>query len=707
MKNSKIGKTLAFLGLLLLFSGFLFVDSKSAYAATKVQVAAVEYYNEDIVVYNNNNTKFFIATEAEAAKDIWDVIPIDTNSDFTVIDISWLSPTIGNIIFIKGDDDKLPTRIILKQKTSKLDISINYSNIDNLKDEDSIGHILNIMTSEGTGEAPITFNDLEWKKGDTGRWESPSKLNVGLLKKYLVRGTVLYFRIRANDDHIVIKNGTDDFSINQDRAVKGYRGGIKDYYNDPVLNKNLTYEDGDNDYFPDGTKGRRFSSEVRVKLSKKTPSMVTGIDGEEFTAAIKYGKEYRVTVTYEDSSTATSEWIQVTDRAVRTIPLKTIVNNNVPAKYDINNKLIIFDGETVAFPQMFIEVRDYATAKAASSKITEINLDPQRVITSDKLKDGVPTAQSIALGDDNIYVDYNGNKNMILTIPSASATLPYEYSIVKKGNTFDLERAAWFSVTKSTGVKILENKAPEGSVLYVRQKEIKSKTATKTTAAIGYSLASTYVTHNVSYPSIPLITKDNITYVKGYPTPVVINIQLNTSGKEPFETAVKNVKLGTKEIGFDSVYSISDTDPSIRILTITLRDDDIKGLANCSNRALTISFMNGTVNKTSIKITIKNPTPAGALFIQASQGDAAGSTKVKMDSVKGTGNSFVYVITNDPVTNVNSETVLPNDATVQAFTSEVDIPIPTENQYLTIYEITASRNVVKFKCIQITSQYRK
>jgi hypothetical protein len=129
--------------------------------------------------------------------------------------------------------------------------------------------------------------------------------------------------------------------------------------------------------------------------------MVVGIDGEDFMADIRYGKEYRVTV-----GGVTSNWVKVTDKSVRKVPLSVILN-------DGSNGLTA----DKSFPAMVIEIRDYATAKAASSKITEIQLKAQRVLSGSIIK-GSPPAEADA-SDPNIYVSYNGSANISITIPSA------------------------------------------------------------------------------------------------------------------------------------------------------------------------------------------------------------------------------------------------------------------------------------------------
>ena len=631
----------------MLFALLFLIPGQKTFAAvdTAVRVNTVGYYKEELIVLNNGNSKIYFATEVDAAKNNWDVVDADANAeDTTMIDLSWLSPTTTNIIMVKGDKDATQSRVILNPRAQKLEISINYSNMDALKDGDTIASMINIMTTAGTGENPIDFYDLEWRKGTNGKWEEADTLTVGLLKKYLVKGTDLYFRIKALDDIIT---GTN---------------------------------------YPDGTKGRRSSNEYKLKIAKNAPAAVYGVDGERFTAPIKYGKEYRVTV-----NNATSKWVKVTDRSIRLLPLSTVINN--PA----------YDGTTKdkAFPAMKIEVRDYATSKAAASKITVIELDAQRTINKD-IVNGKAPSDAVEKKDDNIYVSYNGNKNIVVTIPMASASLPYEYTIVKDKDTLNMSKAVWTSITKGTDIKILASKAVEGGTLYVRQKEITYKAATVTSSAVGFKLASTYVTHKISYPSIPEIVDASYTFTKGYSGDITFYATLNANGKVAFEEKIKSIKIGTKDIVFDA--SVTDAG-GIKTMAILLKAESLKTLANCYNKAITITYTNGTIDKTSIKLTIQNPTAAGRLTVTPGKGTNPGTVGFTVVTAKAADNTWAYVITDAVISNVNNidKISAKTSATPVSFdTAKMDNILVTAGQYITIFELNTDGTILKYKSILIT-----
>ena len=630
---------------IMLIGFFVFGETPNASAAaTPITIKTVDYEEENLIINNNGNTKIYYASELDAAKDKWEIIEVD-EGDTTTIDISWVSSNVDSVIKVKGDKNSTQARIKLLGKTRKLEISINYSKRALLDKSDTIAPLLNIMTTAGTAAAPITFIDLEWKKGVGGKWKNSSELTVKQLEKFQVKGTDLYFRIKAINDITV---GTTP---------------------------------------PDGSKGRRACNEVKLRIAKKAPAMVVGVDGGKFTADIRYGKEYRII-----TLAGPSDWVKVTDRTVKSIPLASIINNGK-------------DGTTAdkAFTGIVIEIRNYATAKAAASKITQIDIEPQRTITGAVIEGKAP--QDATAADKNIYVSYQGTTNTLLAIPSASTSVPYEYCVVKPGDTFDLQRATWTSVTKNTVIKIQSSKAIDGGVLYVRQKEIKSKQATKTDPAIRFALASTYVTHNINYPSVPQMDNATYTFTKGYSDSITFNIKLNTLGKKPSETEIRNIKLGLREIDFTSVVTPliapgADTTATAYVLSVTLQKSSLETMTNTTNRAIFITFGNGWVDKTSIKLTIQNPIPVLALTASLTQGNAAGTTAANVNGSPAAGNKYVYTITDAEVKNKVTEDTVLNGID---YTSGADITVGL-NKYLTVYEVnTVTNKIVKLRSLLVSS----
>jgi hypothetical protein len=336
---------------------------------------------------------------------------------------------------------------------------------------------------------------------------------------------------------------------------------------------------------------------------------------------------------------------------------------------------------------MLIDVRDYSTAKAASSKIVTTNIPEQRVIA------GSVKIDTTTVADGNIYVNYNGNKNLVVTIPYATENEPFEYTVVKSGNLsdFDVDRAAWTAISKNTPFKIASTKAVDGSMIFFRKKEIKYKAATSTSTQVKFQLASTYVNFKVSYPSVPTAPKQTYTYTKGTLKNVDIIVPLNEVGKKPFETKAISVKLGTKEIPFTLSYSPSLPESMstsvVNYMKITLSGADLEQMANCNARTLSIYYENGTVDKSSSKLTIKNPTPAGKLFFTAVAGTSPNTTLVKLTSSIAPTNQLMYTITADKITGKNQEDTVDSSYAILDPTFTINTAGKV-GQWLTVYEVT-------------------
>ncbi len=664
--------------LLLIITGVIYSPIQESLAAgTAVEVCAVSYSDESILVFTNGNSKIYYGTEAEAAKNNWDVIEIDpTTEKIAVIDISWLTPTYENTIFIKGNTNDKQSRVTINKRPTKLEVSINYSQIETLNANDNIGPILNVMSSEGTAANPINFSDLEWKKGDDGRWIPSTYLTKRVLENYMLRGTNIYFRIAPIDD-IVNASTTSGNPADIRTRIMNF-SFLRDEFTDIVFGNN----------YPTGIKGRRVSGAVKLKIAKKVTLPVTGVDGSKFTVDIKYGQEYRVK---DKDGNIIINWTKVTDSSTKKLPLSTLVNGTKDGLYD-----------TSRFPEMVIEIRTSATSKAAASKITEKHLDEQWILPGTIKAEAAPSGADAT--DKNIYITYNGIKNINIQIPSASQSNPYEYCVFKKGIDFDLQKASWTPITKGSIVKVLASKAPDDSKIYIRQKEIKYKAKTSNKEEVAFKLASTMGVYEIKYAFLPTAPKTTYVYTKGYPEDIHIDVTLNDFGKMPYETSVKYIKLGTNNIAFEkptitpSIESGIDT-TMVYTMRITLKSSALETMTNCTAKALTIYYDNGTIDKTSSKLTIKNPTPALSLTTEKGPGSTSGTVAVRVTSIIETGNRLVYKVDTTKVTKMNKEDKI-SDGT--PFTSGMDLAIPAAGQYLNIYELDASNHVIKF--IQIEAE---
>lgn len=650
-KHMKL-KNLVFFGLFLVFLGILLGQKQIAYAANPVTITTVDYEEEEIVIKNNGNTRIFFAIETDAVKDKWDVMKAD-EGETSRLDFSWTSGSVDNVIFIKGEDTKSGNdtikaeqkRVVLHKRTSKLDLSINYTIMNTLTKDDSIAPMINIMTTQGNGKVPIYFDDLEWKKGESGKWKTINTLTVGQLEKYQIKGTDLYFRIMAIND--VTSN-------------------------------------------PDGSNGRRASSETKIKIAKKAASTAVGIDGNKFAAKIKYGQEYRVTI-----GSVTKGWIKVQNRSVKNIPLTDIMKlfGDTSDGY----------GYTKPFPEMTIEVRRYATNKAPASKITKELVPAQYILPGDTIVTEAPSNSQIS-------ITYSGTKHMIVTIPSASSANPYQYTIVKPGEDFNDKTASWSTISKSNPVKILSTKAIQGGTFYIRQKEIKYKKETRTAEKIDFRMASTLVSHEIRYPSVPVINPQSFTFIKGMDyEDIKFDIYLNTIGNIPYDTKIRSIKLGTKEIEFDQSVApeiptnVEEIKMNEYVLSVTLKKESLEAMANSRSRALTITYENG-IDSSSIKLEVKNATPAILLTSVAEPGSAVGTTKIKFTGDKDSGNSYFYYFSDTPVDKLYKEGYKKIFSTheLKPYTTEEDIE--TGAGYIIMMEVNPiSKTIVKYRSLEITA----
>jgi hypothetical protein len=684
MKFMKNGIRIALL-LVLLMIGVLNAPKQEVLAATPIKICAVSYTDDSILVINGANKKIYYATDIDAARGKWDVI--EATGAITAIDISWLKKGSENILKIKGDIDT-EARIILLEEPDKLEVSINYSDLNSLGSNATIGQLLNIRASVGNGNAPITMNDLEWKKGEGGHWLKTDYLTKGLLENYMTKGIYLYFRIApvddvasgviSGDDLATVLNGSaaffaytkPDFVYTDVTTIKTYNEGL-------ITGANIS----NITTFPDGTKGRRASDAVKLKISELKASPTTDIDGSKFRVELKYGQEYRIT-----KGATTSAWTQVTDRAVRSLKLLDMLGD--PTYGSASNP----------FPAMTIEVRNFATSKAASSKITKIVLDK---------------AQRVMSPTNEVNITYNGVKNVIMTIPNASTSKPYEYCVVMDPADFNVETARWTKVTKNTGVNILASKAPENSYIIVRMTEIKYNAKTNTSL----ELASTHRQYKVTYPAVPTAESKVYTFTKGYSGDLVINVTLNEDGKIPFETGLKYIKLGTKLVPVKDPVVISPpitdplSDPDItdkHVMTITIEKATLESMINCTNKLLYIYYNNGTVDKTSTKLTIKNPSKAPALTVSFKAGSTSGTAfQIAAPKLNAT-NKWYYTITSAEIKDVNNEDTLTQVITkasaptpTELTTDSMDNLTVTSSYWVSVFEVDSSGFIVRYISKQI------
>lgn len=255
---------------------------------------------------NNGNTRIYFAYEDDFKKNHWEVKVAEPGL-YTRIDFSWLASNKKALVRIKGDLNQTVDSVSFAKTPLKLSVSMNYIAIDALGKTDTIESLVTIKTNAKVDTEPITFDDLEWRRGANGAWVSTKSLTKVVMDKLMVKGAAIYFRIRALDEFVDMTYDGKAIDLNEDRK-NGIPGGIRKYNNPDKI----SFQFNEDTTGSLGNSGRCFSNEVKISIPKKAGPPAITIDGSKFTAPIKSGMEYRVTVGGE-----TSEWVKVTDTKIK------------------------------------------------------------------------------------------------------------------------------------------------------------------------------------------------------------------------------------------------------------------------------------------------------------------------------------------------------------------------------------------------------
>lgn len=211
--------------------------------------------------------------------------------------------------------------------------------------------------------------------------------------------------------------------------------------------------------------GTRQSKEIKLSIAKRANAPKITIDGSKLTLSTKTTMEYST-----DNGTT---WKTATAK----MPIASIAPSVLSASPT---------SATVLF-------RYAATAKKAYSKTASVTIPAQRI---------APFV-STASGGEVVYE--SDAAKFYLTFNKASKTTPYEYTIVKAGNTLDLTKASWKAVTSAKKVSVSAKTAPAGSVIYVRKKTIKEGKETK--FEIASAMKAIPVTYTVAPSAAPTGSK--------------------------------------------------------------------------------------------------------------------------------------------------------------------------------------------------------
>lgn len=188
--------------------------------------------------------------------------------------------------------------------------------------------------------------------------------------------------------------------------------------------------------------GLRPSKEVKLKIAKQASAPKVSVNTVKLTVSTTDKMEYQLN--------GAGEWKACTKDGLKLSELAA-------AAFSKNGST----GKDVT-----VSIRTAATEKKLASAVQHITVKAQETVPG------------------NVDFNFKSCSSMIITIPekkdadgnvtdkAASKNNPYEYTVVKEGETLK-EDASWTAIT-SAELVLKEEKAPKGSTVYVRKKSIYS-----------------------------------------------------------------------------------------------------------------------------------------------------------------------------------------------------------------------------------------
>ncbi len=299
---------------------------------------SVDYAKQEMTVILGSNKTLFYGKGTESKEpSIWDeanesqftTVEVNNNQvKAVVIDLSFLSPSKDEYIYLKGDVDTQATSVLVK-KQQKLKVSFagllnattdpsgvmkgayektegNAKKYSGFNDE--TGYFIFLVD----GEPYTEFSNIQWRKGLNGSWKSLEQL---MLEKYKANGASLYFRINTGMEQI--------------------------------------------------------SNEVKVTYQKVAQAPNITIDGAKHTIRLTDKIEYRVKVANGNYSTWTTPTFE-NNKTSGVIKLSTLNGVSISGNGD---------GIKSKFNDMQIQVRTKATDKKTTSKVRTITLNQSEAPT--------------------------------------------------------------------------------------------------------------------------------------------------------------------------------------------------------------------------------------------------------------------------------------------------------------------------------------
>ncbi len=259
--------------------------------------------------------------------------------------------------------------------------------------------------------------------------------------------------------------------------------------------------------------GERPSKEIAITIPKKTAAPTITINGSKFYIPVSKNMAYRVV----SANGTTSEW--TTLNSASNLMLSSLAPS---ALY----------GNGTDQSEVILQFKMNPTSSSQGSHITTVTVPVQ---------EGAPD-----LVESGVSISYTSSTSLALTVKAASADKPFEYTIVKPGESLNYQNATWSSITSSSPISINATKAPKESHIYIRKASIPAS------ANVKFSLASKEIevvgTLGVLYPATTQATELTTLIT----TAGICNVD-NTDGYLTF-TLYSSTKATVSSITFKDQY---------------------------------------------------------------------------------------------------------------------------------------------------------
>lgn len=316
--------------------------------------------------------------------------------------------------------------------------------------------------------------------------------------------------------------------------------------------------------------GMRASKEVTVTIPKKATAPSVKLDGSKFVISAAKGLVYRKV----ESDGSVGQWI-------------TKSSSSDLLLADVAKEAMYHSDGTMK--EVTLQFRKNATSSSQVSNIATLVIP---------IQEGPPKEEK-----DGITLSYTSSSSLSIQVKSASATTPFEYTIVKKDQSLNYNSAKWSTIDNNNGIAITKSNAPEGSRIYLRKKTMEAS------EGIEYRMASVELeitgANGLVYPSLPkaqsltkLITiagvnradngASNLTFTLYSPTETKVSqieaydIYGNKKGTlESSSSVIKNISsqqendlyiITSKITSTSNVDSVTDT---LMYLRITMANGDV------------------------------------------------------------------------------------------------------------------------------------